>query len=834
MAPNSTSLIIVESPSKAKTLKRFLGDEYQIEASVGHIRDLPKNDLGVDVDNEFKPTYVASEDKSKVIKQLKSLIKKAGTLYLATDPDREGEAIAWHLVELLQPKVPVKRLAFHEITKSAIKDSFDHIRDIDTSLVNAQEARRILDRLWGYKVSAKLWQNVKGGLSAGRVQSPAIKIVVDREKERSRFTESEYWSISADFSSNGESFEAGLREYDLQKIATGKNFDKETGALIKDGILKLEKTQAEELSADFLKINWRVSKVEQKPATQNPYPPFITSTLQQEGIRKLRMSAQQVMRIAQHLYEEGYITYMRTDSVSLSNEALTASRNTIEKLYGKEFLPDKPKLYKSKVKNAQEAHEAIRPAGSTFKVPQEIKSKLEESEYKLYDLIWKRTLACQMKSARLQKTTVDITDGKARFTANGKVIEFPGFLKVYVEDIDDSTVERDDKESVLPPLKENQKVEGKQFTPNQHFTKPSPRFTEASLVKELESLGIGRPSTYAAIMGNIQKRGYVRKMNNALIPTFTAYAVVQFLEKYFQDLVNLQFTANLEDTLDAISRSEIKSEDFLNHFYFGENGTPGLHKLLESEFDKDRSRTIMELKNESGRTINVRIGRYGVYLQEEETNTTLPDTSVPSEINFNEASESLKKKAEGPKELCSHPETGDPVYLKEGRFGPYIQSGEKMKSLLPGMQPEEVTEDIALGIIGLPKDLGNHPESGEMIKSDIGRYGPYIRCGKTSRSINTPDNILDISLDRAVELLAAASQKSGPRVIKELGINPETKSAIEIKDGRYGAYVTDGKINATLPKTTPADDITLEIAIQLIADKKAKGPVKKRRFKKKA
>jgi len=333
-------------------------------------------------------------------------------------------------------------------------------------------------------------------------------------------------------------------------------------------------------------------------------------------------------------------------------------------------------------------------------------------------------------------------------------------------------------------------------------------------------------------MGNIQKRGYVRKMNNALIPTFTAYAVVQFLEQYFQDLVNLQFTANLEDTLDAISRSEIKSEDFLNHFYFGENGTPGLHTLLESEFDKDRSRTIMELKNESGRTINVRIGRYGVYLQEEETNTTLPDTAVPSEINFNEASESLKKKAEGPKELCSHPETGDPVYLKEGRFGPYIQSGDKMKSLLPGMQPEEVTEDIALGIIGLPKDLGNHPESGEMIKSDIGRYGPYIRCGKTSRSINPPDNILDISIDRAVELLAAASQKSGPRVIKELGINPETKSVIEIKDGRYGAYVTDGKINATLPKTTPADDITLEIAIQLIADKKAKGPAKKRRFKK--
>ena len=833
MGTDLHNLIIVESPSKAKTLKRFLGDDYQIEASVGHVRDLPKNDLGVDVENGFKPTYVASADKSKVITQLKKLIKNASTLYLATDPDREGEAIAWHLVELLEPKIPVKRLAFHEITQAAIEESFDHIRDIDQSLVSAQEARRILDRLWGYQVSEKLWYNVKGGLSAGRVQSPAVKIVVDREKERARFIESEYWSITAKFDSNGELFEARLKEYNSQKITIGKDFDKETGAVSKENILTLDKAKAEKMAKQFANSDWKVSKVEQKPATQNPYAPFITSTLQQEGIRKLHMSSQQVMRTAQMLYEEGYITYMRTDSVNLSSEAIHGSRNAIQSLFGKEYLPDKPRLYKNKVKNAQEAHEAIRPAGSTFKSPDSIKSSVNASEYKLYDLIWKRTLASQMKSAKLSKTAVEISDGKGIFSANGKVIEFPGFLKVYVEDIDDPNKQKDDKESLLPPLKDGQGINGKTFSPNQHFTKPSPRYTEASLVKELEALGIGRPSTYSAIMGNIQYRGYVHKVNGALIPTFTAYAVIQFLERYFKDLVNLQFTANLEDTLDAISRNEMESEDFLDHFYNGENGTPGLNTLLESEFDRDSSRTILELKNENGNDIFVKIGRYGVYLQDGETNTTLSDTAIPSELNFETALESLQKKAEGPKELCSHPQSGDPVLLKDGRFGPYIQCGDKMKSLLPGMQPEEVTPNIALGIIGLPKDLGKHPESGDIIKSDIGRYGPYIRSGKTTRSVIPPDNILDLSLERAVEILAAEGKKSGQRVIKELGIDPETQSAIEIKDGRYGVYVTNGKINATLPKATPPEDITLEAALQLIAEKKAKGP-SKRRFRKRS
>ena len=834
MATDSTNLIIVESPSKARTLKRYLDDSYQIEASVGHIRDLPKSDLGVEVDNGFKPTYVASEDKSKVIKQLKKLIKKATTLYLATDPDREGEAIAWHLAEILKPSIPIKRLVFHEITKKAIQESFDHTREIDQSLVSAQEARRILDRLWGYQVSQKLWYNVKGGLSAGRVQSPAIKIVVDREKERGRFIESEYWSISAEFQSDDGTFNSLLIKFDGDKIATGKDFDKETGSISKSNILTLDQDEAEKLAKIFSKSSWQVGNVEQKPITQNPYPPFITSTLQQEGIRKLRMSSQQVMRTAQHLYEEGYITYMRTDSVSLSNEAIKASRDSIRERYSNKYLPDKPRIFKNKVKNAQEAHEAIRPAGSSFKTPNELKGKLDDPVWKLYDLIWKRTLASQMKSAKLQMTKIDINDGSAHFEAKGKVIQFPGFLKVYVEDIDDPNQEKDDQESVLPPLTVGMDLTVILFSPKQHFTKPSPRYTEASLVKELENLGIGRPSTYASIMGNIQKRGYVRKVKGALIPTFTAYAVVQFLERYFTDMVNLQFTANLEDTLDAISRSEIKSADFLSHFYFGKNGMPGLLKLLNSEFDKDQSRTIMELKSENDETIAIKIGRYGIYLQGMDANSTLPDESIPSEISFENASNSLKKSTDAPVEICSHPESDEPVLIKSGRYGPYLQCGDKMKSLLPGMVIEEITPNIAKGIISLPRDLGKHPDSGNMIKADIGRYGPYLRCGKKTSSVNAPDSILDLDLKRAVELLSIEGKKSGPQVIKKLGVDPETKIAIEIKDGRYGAYVTNGKINATLPKTTPADDITLEIAIQLIADKKAKGPARKKYFKRKS
>jgi len=829
MASDSTNLIIVESPSKAKTLQKFLGDSFVIEASVGHIRDLPKNTLGVDVEDNFKTTYVASDDKSKVIKQLKNLIKKANTLYLATDPDREGEAIAWHLAELLKPSIPIKRLVFHEITKAAIKESFDHTRDIDNSLVSAQESRRILDRLWGYQVSEKLWYNVKGGLSAGRVQSPAIKIVVDREKERSRFIKNEFWSIHAEFESNGSPFPSILTQHNNKNIAVGKNFDKESG-VVSNSVLVLDENLANKLSDDYSSNKWVIQKIERKPITQNPYPPFITSTLQQEGIRKLRMSSQQVMRSAQRLYEDGYITYMRTDSISLSKEAITAARKAIISRFGKDFLPQIPRTFKSKVKNAQEAHEAIRPAGSHFKAPDELINVLDKSEWKLYDLIWKRTLASQMKSAKLEKTNVEITNEESYFSSTGKIIQFPGFLKVYVEDIDDPNQDKDDQESILPPLEEGNIIKANSFTPKQHFTKPSPRYTEASLIKELENLGIGRPSTYATIMGNIQKRGYVSKLKGAMVPTFTAYAVVQFLEDYFTDLVNLQFTATLENTLDAISRSEMQSADFLKSFYFGEKNNIGLKALLDGEFDKDKSRTIMELKKDK-QTISVKIGRYGVYLQGLDSNATLSDDSIPSELNFQFALDSLNKKAEEPQKICNHPKSNAPILLKNGRYGPYLQCEKKMKSLLPGMQVEEITPNLAISIMNLPIEIGSHPESGDTIKADIGRYGPYLRCGKNTSSVIAPDNILDLNIERAVEILSSKSKNAGTTVIKELGVDKTTKASIEIKNGRYGAYVTNGKINATLPKSTAIDDITLDIAIELIKNKKAKGYYRKK-FKK--
>ena len=831
MEKTINGLIIVESPSKAKTLQKFLGDDYSILASVGHIRDLPKNDLGVDLENNFKANYIASPDKSKVIKELKSKVKDAKTIYIATDPDREGEAIGWHLIEILKPKVPIKRLVFHEITKSAIQESFEHTREIDSSLVSAQEARRILDRLWGYLVSEKLWYNIKGGLSAGRVQSPAVKIVVDREKERSLFKENEYWSITGNFQETDISFESTLKQYNNQTIAIGKDFNKNNGTLKNKDNLVLNKNLTESLNDEFKKSNWVVSNVAEKPSKQNPYPPFITSTLQQEGIRKLKMSSQAVMITAQKLYEDGYITYMRTDSIHLSNEAINASRKAIKESFGKNYIPEKPRLFKSKVKNAQEAHEAIRPAGANFKHPDSLKNILDSSQWKLYNLIWKRTLASQMKSANILNTSIDISNQKAIFRATGKVIEFAGFLKVYVEDIDDPQKEKDDKETTLPKLKKGQKINYKDFISNQHFTKPTPRFTEASLVKELENLGIGRPSTYATIMGNIQKRGYINRVKGAMIPTLTAYAVIQFLEKYFSDLVNLEFTADMENILDSISRAEIKSTEFLNDFYNGKNKTKGLKNLLENEFDKNFSRTNMTLKNGTSNEILVKIGRYGTYLQQDEKSANLYDDYIPSELNFNNAVELLKKKKEEAKHSYVHPDTNQPIFLKDGRFGPYIQCEKKMKSLPPNMTLNEVTEKIALDLLELPFKIGIHPDTKDKITKDIGRYGPYLRCGKKSSSLPKEDNIFDISLDRAIEILSQAKNKNATSVIKVLGKMPDSEENIELKDGRYGPYVTNGKINATIPKGENTDSLKLERAIELILEKKAKGPSK--RFKRK-
>ena len=828
MNAKNTKLVIVESPSKIKTLKKFLNNDYIIEASVGHICDLSKKDMGIDINNGFTATYEISPDSKKVVQTLKKIIKKVDELYLATDPDREGEAISWHLIDQLKPTIPVKRLVFNEITKTAINDAFDNTREIDLSLFKAQETRRILDRLFGFMVSKKLWFNVKNGLSAGRVQSPAVKILVDREKERSKFIENEYWSINGNFSSNGEVFSSQLVYIGMEKVATSKSFEKSTGDLIQKNTVVLDKEGAEDLAVHLRTQSWVVSSLNQKPGIQNPYAPFITSTMQQEGIRKLRMSSQQVMRVAQKLYENGYITYMRTDSVSLSTEAISAARTSISSMYGDDYMPSTPIQYKSKVKNAQEAHEAIRPAGSSFILPDDLKSKLETSEYKLYDLIWKRTVASQMKSARFQKTTAIISDSEHKFSASGKIIEFPGFLRAYVEGSDDPDSQLDDKEKKLPQMKEGDALNCDSINTKQHFTKPINRFTEASLVKELEALGIGRPSTYASIMKRIQDKGYVNRVNGAMIPTFTGYAVIQFLEKYFDELVDLQYTSQMEDKLDEISNGDVNSQEFLNKFYFGTGKNhPGLEADLEQEFDKDSSKEIMTVADNNGNPIQIKIGRYGLYIQKGELRATILDTIPPSEIDYKFIKQLLETKESSPKEFGIFPDTGDPIFLKVGRYGPYIQAGKKMKSLLPGMKEEDVTSEIALSIINLPRKVGVWSENGKAIISDIGRFGPYIKCENETRSIPSSINLLEITEKQACELLLT-KRKGATSIIKELG------DGIELKDGRYGAYVTDGKINVTLPKNTSNDEVTIELAMKLIADKKAKRPAKKFRKRKKS
>ena len=652
MVQKNTKLVIVESPSKIKTLKKFLGDGFIIEASVGHICDLSKKDLGINIQNGFIPTYEVSPDSKKVVSNLKKVLKEADELYLATDPDREGEAIAWHLMEQLKPKVPVKRLIFNEITKTAILDAFDTTRDIEMPLFKAQESRRIIDRLFGFQVSKKLWFNVKGGLSAGRVQSPSVKILVDREKERSKFVKREYWSINGDFSINSELFKAQLTHIGDKRIAEGKSFEKATGELTQKNSIALDEFEAKSLAETLKTKNWSITLIEKKPGKQNPYAPFITSTLQQEGIRKLRMSSQQVMRVAQRLYENGFITYMRTDSVNLSKEAIQASRNAIETMYGKNYLPTSPRVYKSKAKNVQEAHEAIRPAGSSFKHPDDIKKLVDTAEYNLYDLIWKRTVASQMASAKIQSTSVKINDGEYTFSTTGKIIEFPGFLRAYVEGADNPNSQLDDKEKRLPSMNEGDALNCENVESKQHFTKPANRFTEASLVKELEALGIGRPSTYASIIKRIQDKGYVNKVRGAMIPTFTGYAVVQFLETYFDELVDLQYTSQMENRLDEISNGKIKSIDFLNEFYFGDNSQlDGLEKDLDQEFDKDKSKEIITIIDEKGNPIQVKIGRYGLYVQQGDTRATILDTIPPSELDSNYIINLLEKKESGPEEF---------------------------------------------------------------------------------------------------------------------------------------------------------------------------------------
>ncbi len=837
-----------------------------MESSVGHIRDLPPNAeaipkkykkepwarLGIDVDNGFDPLYVVPPDKKEQVATLKKKLKGASELYLATDEDREGEAIAWHLVEELKPKIPVKRLVFHEITNAAIDQALRSPRDINSRLVTAQETRRILDRLVGYEVSPVLWKKLRPKLSAGRVQSVATRLIVAREEARMRFVESAFCGIEATMAdgNGGRPFTARLAELDGGKIAIGKDFDQETGELKKKAIV-LDLDRAKALASELESAPFSVTEVVEKPFTNRPSPPFMTSTLQQEAGRKLRFNARRTMRIAQSLYENGYITYMRTDSLTLSHEALNAARHQVTELYGAEYLPENPRVYRSKSKSAQEAHEAIRPAGSSFRTPASLKSKLDADQMKLYDLIWKRTLASQMKDAHGVSTRVRIEapteeHGIATFATSGKVITFAGFIRAYVAGSDDPEAELADEEKILPKLVQGQGLQAEKLEATSHTTKPPARYTEASLVKELEARGIGRPSTYASIIQTIQDRGYVWHKGQALVPTFTAFAVVRLLERNLPDLVDYDFTARMEDELDAIAAGESEAAPWLHDFYFGvadaENGRRqimrmGLHALVATgeDIDPREASRISIGQTAEGERVAVRVGRFGPYIQigDSEQRASVPDDMPPDELTLDRAFEMLAKAAEGDRPIGDDPETGKPIYVKEGRFGPYVQLGDredggdkpKMASLWKSMSPENVTVDDAVMLLSFPREVGTHPETGEVITVQDGRYGPYVKMGKETRSLENQDQLATITLDEAVAKLKEPKKgrRSGAAaVIADLGVHPESGDPIQVKTGRFGPYVTDGTVNATVPKGTDPEKVNLNQALELLAKREEK------------
>jgi DNA topoisomerase-1 len=863
----SKSLVIVESPAKAKTIAKFLGADYVVESSIGHIRDLPKSAgdvpaehkgtelgrLGVDVDNDFRPLYVVDSNKRAHIKHLKELVKSASELYLATDEDREGESIAWHLLDVLKPKIPVKRLAFHEITKGAILAAMKEPRDIDQRLVDAQEARRILDRLYGYEVSPVLWKKIMPKLSAGRVQSVATRIIVEREAARIRFQSANYWDIDGEFAADGAPFEATLTTYDGQRVATGKDFD-EDGKLTAKATVLLGKAQAEELTAALKTAPFKVAAVERKANRRSPAPPFMTSTLQQEASRKLRFSSQRAMRAAQSLYEAGYITYMRTDSTTLSTTALDAARSLIEKQYGKDYLPAQPRLYKNKVKNAQEAHEAIRPAGDTFRSPADVRREVGGDEARLYELIWKRTVASQMEDSRGQSVKLRLTTkalGKdVEFSASGHTITFPGFLRAYVEGSDDPEVELEDKEKHLPPVEEGQALEAREFTAKSHDTSPPARFTEASLVKRLEELGVGRPSTYASIISTIQARGYVWKKGSALVPSFKAFAVVHLLEQHFGALVDYSFTAKMEDELDSIANGEQSAVPWLKTFYFGVDGgkgkdlAMGLRKLVADRLGEIDARAINSLslgKDDDGNDIVIRVGRYGPYLQRNDDTANIPEDLAPDELDLAKAKELLEAPS-GDRLLGDDPETGLPVYARAGRFGGYIQLGDaggkdkpKTSSILKTMDIDTLTLEQAQQMLSLPRLVGSDPDSGTPITALLGRYGAYITKGSDSRSLEAEADVFSVTLDKAVELFKqpkTRGRRAAAEPIKEVGKEPGTDAVITLREGRFGLYVTDGETNASLRKGDTAENITIERAHELLELRRERGPSKKKARKK--
>jgi DNA topoisomerase-1 len=855
-------LVVVESPAKARKIGDFLGRDYAVMASMGHVRDLPANaseipeeikkqkkpwaSLGVNVDAGFEPVYVVPKEKKKVVTQLKQALKDASELILATDEDREGESIGWHLTQLLKPKGPVKRMVFSEITKDAIRHAIDNPRTLDTNLVEAQETRRVLDRLYGYTLSPLLWKKIARGLSAGRVQSVAVRLLVQRELERLAFHSATYWDLKAALSvldgtpaGGAADFDALLVAVDGRRVATGKDFDDSTGRL-KSGsdALLLDEDRARSLRERIAEGPWTVSDVEQRPQTRRPAAPFTTSTLQQEANRKLGYSAKDTMRIAQRLYEDGIITYMRTDSVNLSKEAVDASRRCVLERYGDAYLEPQPRAYTTKSRNAQEAHEAIRPAGTEMRTAEELGLAGREAE--LYAMIWKRTVATQMVEARLIFQTVTIRSHEAEFRATGRHIEFPGYFRAYVEGTDDPEAALDDQEDALPPLSTESKLNCRQLDAAAHETKPPARFTEATLVRTLEAEGIGRPSTYASIISTIQDRGYVRKSGNQLIPTFTALAVTKLLEKYFPRLVDVGFTANMEQTLDDISNGEAERLPYLTSFYAGEDG------LVEQVKNKEETIDPREACSLSLRGLEpvVRVGRFGPYFESQDNGrkltVSIPDDVAPADISSELAERLIAEKQRGAEPLGMDPESGLPIFVLAGPYGPYLQLGEvqegepkpRRASIPKSFNPGELSLETALALLSLPRTLGLHPETGKPVKAGIGRFGPYVVHDGVYKSFGKDGtfehdgrryNVLDVDLPTAVEMLKQARRRAAATPIRELGTHPEEGSPVAVFEGRYGPFVRYGGLNVTIPKGTSVEEVRLEDVARWAADKIARG-----------
>jgi len=856
-------LVIVESPTKARTIKQFLPARFQVEASVGHIRDLPQtaaeipaavkaqawSRLGIDVEKDFAPLYVVPKEKAALVRQLKALVKDAGEIYLATDEDREGESISWHLLDVLAPKIPVKRMVFHEITERAIHEALEHTRTIDMNLVNAQETRRILDRLYGYTLSPLIWKKIAYGLSAGRVQSPGLRLLVERELARCRFKSAEYWDLKVTLKKlegKGPAFDAKLVEVGGRKVASGKDFDPETGLLgPKTQAVLLSAAEAAALESSLKNLPWTVTEVNEKETIQRPMEPFTTSTLQQEANRKLGFATKDTMRVAQKLYEEGFITYMRTDSPSLSVEALNEARSTIASLFGAEYLPAQARQYSAKSGSAQEAHEAIRPS-IPFRGPDA--AGLSGREKALYELIWKRTMASQMADAKKSVVNAKIASGEARFTASGVRILFPGFLRVYVEGSDDPDQALDNLEVFLPPLKKDDALTPVTLAADRHLTKPPARFTEAALVQRLEKEGIGRPSTYATIIATLQDRGYVFRKENTLVPTFTGMAVTALLEKNFPQLVDYEFTSRMEKSLDEIALGQHDRLTYLKEFYSGKTGLDEVVSHTEKSIDANASRSLR--LPQLGPDQVIKIGRFGPYIVEPkedgtEAKASLPDDQAPADLKATDVAGLLTRQEAGPQSLGADPVSGFPVYALSGRFGPHLQVGDKAEGFKPrtvslpkGMALEDVTLESALKLLSLPRQLGNHPASGLPVTANNGRFGPYVACNGEFRSLKKDDDLFAVTLDRALELLAEEKKgRSTANVIKEFAVGEGgLKRKVTVIAGKYGAYMKSGVRNISLPddkkSAEAAAKLTAEDVYALVEKPSAKAAPKKVAVKK--